>query len=185
MIPVRDVPLLLPGVLVHAGAVLVVLLPVPLVAVLALVAHGQQSLEFLRSYMLQKVSVLLLIFAISSSAPFSSGFKGWSRRERAASSGRSTYRTSPPSTCRPTVTPSTAIATSVPATASVTTSSPFRIDRTRPRGFSASPIRGGPGRQPPARPRAPRIARLLAPATSPRRDSIFAGYGLWRRRATS
>src|SRR3989454_10798906 len=141
MIPVRDVPLLLPGVLVHAGAVLVVLLPVPLVAVLALVAHGQQSLEFLRSYMPQNGSPLRLIFAISSSAPFSSGFRGWSRRERAASSGRSTYRTSPPFTWRPTVTPSIAIATSEPATASVTTSSPFRIDRTRPREIGRASCR--------------------------------------------
>src|SRR3989304_5793006 len=144
VVPVRHVPLVLPRVLVHARPVLVVFLAVPLVAVLALVPVRELPLQALRRYIPQNGSSFLLIAPISSSVARSSGFRGGSRRARAASSGRSTYSTSPPFTCRPTVTPSTAIATSFPATASVTTSSPLRIDRTRPSALPSPPPRGGP-----------------------------------------
>src|SRR5206468_3654933 len=126
VVSVRHVPLVLAEMLVHAGAVLVVLLAVPLVAVLAQVALRQLRLEL--SYIPQKGSSFRLIAQISSSAESSSWVRSVRPRSaRASASGRSTYRTSPPLICRPIVMPSTEIATSCPWLAPSRVFSPLRI----------------------------------------------------------
>src|SRR5438552_19008807 len=93
--------------LVHAGAVLVVLLPVPLVAVLAELLLRQLRLEF--HYMPQNGSSLRLIFASCSRGATSAAFRSFRPRwARACASGRSTESTWPGSLWRPSVAPSTA-----------------------------------------------------------------------------
>src|SRR6267378_4786881 len=184
MVAVRDVALLFAQVFVHARTVLVVFLAVPLIAILAQMLRRQLGLEL--DYIPQNGSSFRLILLSWSSASISSWLRSVrSRRARASSSGRSTYRTSPLLTCRPIVTPSTEIATSCPWIASSKVFSPLRIDLIRPRGRPSSRTRDSPARIRTARIRTPKIAGLETRKIWSGRKSSFAGYARSLRLAAS